>query len=284
MPSSSAVPCYNQFMLTFAAAVQQSPLPLFTAGLCFAREIAYPGLDIPATLLQLDNLEQMARDASPPTHDDLARGQWLAQLLFHEWAFQGNFEEYTDPRNSYLNELLERRRGIPITLSVLYLALAERFAIPATGIGLPGHFIVAVRSQNKRLLLDPFHRGRELSLPDCARLVADTSGYTGSFQAEWLTPLAPQTILFRMLNNLRLIYLEQNATELALNVLTQMELLDPHNPVLIRDRGVLHYRRKQYRQALFYLDQYARLAPGAPDTHWLKQNLGQELTDWVRLN
>jgi len=283
-PLPYSVPCYNVNMLTFAAALRQTPLPLFQAGLCFAQEIAYPDLDILEYLDKLDELERVARTELATVADPLERAEWLAEYLFWEQGFRGNQEKYDDPRNSYLNELLDRKLGIPISLSVLYLALAERLDIPASGVGLPGHFVVAVRTGDKRLLLDPFHRGRVLSLRDCAQLVTDTTGYQGVFQAEWLTPISPRIILGRMLNNLRLLYLQQDQAELALAVLDRLALVDPHDPTLIRDRGVIYFQRGRVHQAMSYLDQYARLAPDAPDTLWLKEQIDEHIQGWVRQN
>src|SRR4029077_10697173 len=134
------------------------------------------------------------------------RGLALAEFLFQDLGFGGDRLDYYNPRNAYLNEVLDRRLGIPISLAVIYLEIGQRLRLPVAGVGLPGHFIVAVDDPAGPVYLDPFQGGGGLTVEDCARLVQQASGHTGAFDPRWLTPTAPGEIVARMLNNLRGFY------------------------------------------------------------------------------
>lgn len=153
----------------------------------------YPDLDVDAEVARLDEL---AAGCPEPT---LAG---LVAHLFGELGFRGNVEDYGDPRNSYLNDVLERRVGLPITLSVVVMEVGRRLGIPLAGVGLPGHFVVRHEGV-PRVLLDPFERGRELTVDDCAERVAAVYGGAVLFTPSMLQPVGPRAILARMLANLK---------------------------------------------------------------------------------
>jgi regulator of sirC expression with transglutaminase-like and TPR domain len=268
----------------FQDEIKLSPLHLPRAALLVAREIAYPVLDIGYYLEQLDHLAKQASDVINPAEPLAVRAELLANYLFKQLDFRGNEEDYADPRNSFLNEVLERRLGIPITLSVIYMAVAQQLQIPAQGVGLPGHFIVSVRDQDRDYFFDPFHRGGRLSLNDCARLVQRTTGHEGPFRAEWLAPTQPRDILARMLNNLRIITIQQEMLTEATKTLACLVLVQPNEPQFVRDLGLMHYRLGAFREASYYLDQYLRLQPEASDAAVLRQIVDQTLTRWAALN
>lgn len=154
---------------------------------------ACPGLDVDAELARLDAL---ADDVPAPTLDG------VRTHLFETLGFRGNGADYGDPRNSYLNEVLDRRLGLPITLSVLVIEVGRRVGVPFSGIGLPGHFLVRHEGAPP-VLLDPFEGGRELSVDDCAERVARIYGDAVEFDPSMLAPVGPKAILARMLANLK---------------------------------------------------------------------------------
>ncbi len=269
---------------TFQDEIRQKPIHLSRAALRLASEIAYPGLDVGYYVNRLDHMAETARRFIIPGHTHAEQAETLADYLFTHLEFQGNQREYDDPRNSYLNEVLERRVGIPISLSVIYLALAERLSLPAQGIGLPGHFIVSVQNTAGSVYLDPFHGGTRLSLQDCAQLVHQTTGYSGALQEEWLQPVAPQAILTRMLNNLRLIYLQNQEWPHARSVVEHLRLLQPEMPELLRDLGVIYHREGSLRQAVRYYQAYLRKAPQAPDAKAIRAHLQSAAQKLAMLN
>jgi regulator of sirC expression with transglutaminase-like and TPR domain len=269
---------------SFQEEIQLEPVNLPRAALCYAQEIAYPALEVDAYLGQIDRFAEAARGPVPSKAGTLIRAQGLAEYLFQELGFKGDVENYADPRNSYLNEVLERRKGIPITLSVIYLAIASRIDLPAQGVGLPGHFIVSVQGENDPFYLDPFHGGRRLTVIDCARLVELSTGYSGPFQPHWLRPASEKEILVRMLFNLRTIYIHQDKWRMALPVVEHLNLLQPEQPDHLRDLGTINRQNGRLRLALDYYAQYLRLAPHAPDADLVRRNYVETAEKLARRN
>ena len=175
----------------FLAVVQGDDVPLDEAAMLIAAH-AYPGLDVDAELKKLDAL---AEDCP----GDL---EGLRRHLFADLGFRGNDKQYSDPRNSYLNDVLERRVGLPITLSVVAMEVGRRVGVPLVGIGLPGHFLVRHEAVPP-LVLDPFNGGASLTLEDCEALVRRAYGDRVPFQPSLLEPVENRMIVARMLNNLR---------------------------------------------------------------------------------
>ncbi len=276
----------NGFMpeWTLADELRRQPLNLARGALLCAQAVAYPQLRVGDYLAELAAVAQSAAAAIPPGDPPLYRGLLLAETLFGVLGFRGNKENYGDPRNSFLNEVLARKRGIPITLSILYLDVAQRLEIPAYGIGLPGHFIVGLDDGRARWFLDPFHGGGRLSLNECARLVEGATGYDGPLNPAWLEPAAPEAILVRLLHNLRIGYVREGQWEQAVTVIEQLRLLQPDLPEHLRDLGLIHHRRRAPRLAAAFLEEYLQRAPDAPDADTIREGMSPILDAWARLN
>lgn len=167
----------------------------------------YPTLDTRHYLAMLDHLGRMAEqklDASGPrSAEDRVRA--LANWLYCEAGFHGNAEDYYDPRNSFLNEVLDRKKGIPISLALVFLEVARRAGVAAYGISFPGHFLVRADGDSEPIMLDPFD-GRVLSREDLATLQKRITGNADAFDSRLLEPCSKRSMLFRMLNNLRNVY------------------------------------------------------------------------------
>lgn len=269
---------------TFYDEIQSKRIDIPRAALLFAREIAYPDLEVNAWLEYLNEMAESARSFILPNQSVIERAEALGDFLFVHERFQGNVHEYSDPRNSYLNQVLERRLGIPISLSVVYLALAERVGVPALGIGLPGHFIVGIPMSEEMYFLDPFYGGNRLSIEDCSQLVLQATGYTGPFQKEWLQPISPRTILTRMLNNLRNVYFQSEQWELALRVIEHLQALQPDLPDWLRDLGLIYQRQGALRRAIQSYEEYLSRAPSAPDARAVRLRLQEAVRDLAKLN
>jgi regulator of sirC expression with transglutaminase-like and TPR domain len=173
-------------------------IPLDEAALVIAAH-AQPGLDIDAELARLDDLAAGIRD---PTLTGLVRH------LFRDLGFRGNTDEYYDPRNSFLNEVVQRRTGIPITLAIVMMEVGRRRAVPLAGVGMPGHFLVRDKV-DPSVFIDAFDRGRQLDAAGCARLFRRVQGVTARLDPAFLEPVERATIVTRVLGNLRGIYAEQ---------------------------------------------------------------------------
>ena len=266
----------------FQQAIQESPINLAQAALALAGAIAYPDLDTAHYLGKVNELAGLAATAVSPHKSVLIQADSLADFLFREQGFQGNLPFYFDPRNSFLNEVLDRRRGIPITLSLLYVSIAERLGLPAFGVGMPGHFIVGLRVAGQDYYLDPFHEGKRLTMQDCAKLVRETTGY--EFSEAWLAPTEPIAILARMLNNLRNIYVQYQRWGEAASVIELLILVEPNSPYHLRDLGFVHFQNGAPHMAAHYLDAYLQAQPNAPDADSIQHNVSQAIDKWARLN
>ncbi len=270
--------------LTFADVLRQVPLNLVRAGLCVAREIAYPDLDIQH---YLDRLKEYALEAGAGirgVRSIRTRARGLSEFLFEEVGLSGNSAAYMDPRNSYLNEVLDRGLGIPISLSVIYIEIASCLNIRAFGVGLPGHFVVGIRGEAGVFYLDPFHGGRELSIEDCARLVEMSTGDSGLFLMEWLEPSEPAATLIRMLNNLRNAYLRAGDLAHTAAVIRRLKVAQPDSPYHTRDLGLIYYQMGSLRLAVRFLSQYLRAVPQAPDAYQIQRHLERAAAALARLN
>lgn len=237
----------------------------------------YPDLPVERYLRRLDELADAARPAlSTADLPSLA----LAQYLFKRAGFTGNQDDYLDPRNSFLNQVLDRRLGIPITLSLVYIEVARRAGIDAQGVGLPGHFIVRSRldaegkpagsadevgDPDSVIYLDPFNGGALMEEEDCVERVRVITGGKLPFDHAFLSPVGARYILNRMLNNLKNAYASRKDLERALSVVERLLVLNPNDPDETRNLGLLHAGLGRTRQALAALTRYLELRPEAPD-------------------
>jgi regulator of sirC expression with transglutaminase-like and TPR domain len=273
--------------MTFAQELRAPGGPGLARGnLLFAREIAYPALQPSAYIARLDAWAEMAVARCPADAPAAARAACLSEVLFGEIGLRGNEADYYDPRNSYLNAVMDRRLGLPIALSAIYLEVARRMKLPAYGVGLPGHFVVAAPAPHDRapLLLDPFHGGVLLEPEDVTALVRSATGYDGPFMRGWLEPVTVSAMLSRMLLNLRGLYVRNDDWPTAIAVLERLRLLQPGHPEHLRDLGLLHQRAGSLRRATIALEDYLLVAQDAPDAERVRQTLNVILQQLTRLN
>ncbi|HEV8309337.1 MAG TPA: tetratricopeptide repeat protein [Methylomirabilota bacterium] len=233
----------------------------------------YPDLDIAAWLRILDALGRRAAERVTSGMPAGASAAALNAFLFEEEGFRGNAEDYHDPRNSFLNDVLERRLGIPITLSVVYIEVAAAAGLTVRGIGLPGHFVVRLEHQGEAKLLDPFHRGRSLTHADCHALVQRVSGAGVPFDPGYLRPVTTREIVVRMFRNLKGIYLARGDWARALRAVEPICLLAPEALAERRDRGTIHAKLGESRAAIRDWEAYLQGEPGASDAEQVRQNL-----------
>lgn len=251
----------------FAELVTREQFSLAEACLLIAED-QYPGLDLAACVAKLDAMAATVRGrlaADALAEQKVAALNWH---LFGELRFCGNADAYYDPRNSYLNEVLERRTGIPITLSIVYLEVGRRLGLQLQGVSFPGHFLVKLRLKEGSLVLDPFIGGEPCSETELrARLgQALPSDHRGKLDLDrYLEPATPREIVARVLRNLKGIYLKSAKLERALAVMHRMLLVMPESAEELRDRGLVHAELECFRPALADLQNYLRRRPDAPD-------------------
>jgi regulator of sirC expression with transglutaminase-like and TPR domain len=246
------------------AAGDESDLDLARAALYLAAE-EYPDLDVDAYVARLDAMARDTAELPLDTAPPLGRLLALNRYLFAEHGFIGNAYSYYDPRNSFLNEVLDRHTGIPITLSVVYLEVGWRLELPVAGVGMPGHFLVGYYAEPQPRYVDVFNQGVLLARDDCAARLRDSFGSGFVFRDEHLAPVSRRQILTRMLTNLKQVYSQREDWDRALAAVERILLLNPDQPAEVRDRGAIHLRRGALRAAEADLERYTELAPGAND-------------------
>lgn len=242
---------------------------LAQAALVIAR-IEYPRLDPETYLARLDAMGDAARRSIERNIVEVDDGSMLSCIkalnayLFDDQRFVGNRDKYEDPRNSCLNEVLERRTGIPITLSLVYMEIARRAGVPVDGVNFPGHFLVRCPQISSRgssgLIIDPFHGGALLSEHDCRLLLQRHVGYEVAFNKSLLAPATRSQIIVRMLLNLKRIYVHMRSFPQARDVTELLVAMTPSALSELRDRGLLAYHLNDVTGALRDLQTYLKLA------------------------
>jgi regulator of sirC expression with transglutaminase-like and TPR domain len=271
---SSVLPMSTRSRETFHQLVTlpDGAIPLAEAALLMACE-EYPQLTISPYLDQLDSIA--ARIESRLRHDDtpLQVVGKINAILYGELGFHGNSEDYYDPRNSFFNDVMERRTGIPISLSAVYMEVARRLTFPLAGVGMPGHFLVKYDDRSEEFFVDPFNQGEVLTHEDCQIKLKNLYGDALEFSDQMLEAVTHRQILARMLNNLKAIYLKGQTYDKGLAMVEMMMLVDPDNPEQYRDRGLLRMRLRQFEKAARDLEHYLKAAPSAADRSDVEDHL-----------
>jgi regulator of sirC expression with transglutaminase-like and TPR domain len=241
---------------------------LAEAALLVAAE-EYEELDVRGYLARLDEmgcaLRQRLEEEPRPERAVMA----LNRYMFHELGFRGNTEQYYDARNSYLNEVIDRRTGIPITISTVYMEVARRGGLEVEGVGLPGHFVVRIQTPGGSILVDPFHGGTLLTEKDCQERLDRIFNGKVKLEPKMLRGCKRKDMLERMLRNLKGIYVRDQDVDRALRVVDLIVRIQPGSAEDLRDRGVLYASLDCYGLAARDLESYLALAPQAKDTEEL---------------
>jgi regulator of sirC expression with transglutaminase-like and TPR domain len=235
----------------------------------------YPVLDVAAYLARLDALSDSVRNRLHESASVQAKLAALNEVLFTEERFTGNTDEYYDPRNSFLNEVLDRRLGIPITLSIVYLAVGRRAGLPLDGVSFPGHFLVKLPIDDGVIVLDPYSGGVSLNEDELIGLLQRVAGEVERAPMSLVQLLATagkRDILARMLRNLKAIYVRQNDWPKALSAVQRI-LLVSEAVEEVRDRGLIYQRLECFRAAVIDYERYLTLSPGAHDAQEIQDRI-----------
>ena len=255
-------------------------------------EDAYPGLDVDGYVGEIERFAKRLRARLAPDAAAEDRVIALNEFLFDDLGFSGNIDNYYDPRNSYLNEVLDRRIGIPITLSVLYMEIGRRIGLPFEGVSFPGHFLVRLPLRGGTLVLDPFSGGvpqSEDELRERLKRVIPRDAAGGVPVAElpldqFLEPASNRQILARVLRNLKGVYREKDHPERLLEVLNRMVIVAPESAAELRDRGLVYQRLECWRPALKDLTDYLEREPDAADLDEVRAKMVELSLRCARLN
>jgi regulator of sirC expression with transglutaminase-like and TPR domain len=222
---------------------------------------AYPDVDVLACLAEIDRLGGLAKDRlmrRAGAGDLSCRLAELSRLLYQDEGFRGNRDDYYDPRNSYLNEVLERRCGIPITLGIVYMAVAWRAGLPMQGFAMPGHFVVGCPTCRGPLFVDPFAEGEVLDRQACQERIEQLTGKPGVVEEEHFRAARPREIAVRVLRNLKTSYAMRNEWLAMVSVQKRLTLLVPDSAEERRDLGLVYLRNGRAQRALEILEDYVR--------------------------
>ncbi|WP_254563412.1 SirB1 family protein [Oscillatoria sp. HE19RPO] len=247
-------------------------IDLAKAALYIAQE-EYPTLD-PAEYLNI--LDVMAQEVAQRLKDQrypLRIVKAINEYLYEDLGFTGNTRDYYDPCNSFLNDAIARRTGIPITLALIYLEIARRLDFPMVGIGMPGHFLIRPEFEGAGIFVDAFNGGEVLFTEDCEQRLRQIYGLEVSMGPEFLKAVTRKQFLARMLTNLKMIYLNRGDLEKCLGAIERILLLFPDAPLELRDRGLFYYQNGRWTQARQDLQTYLDRVPQAEDASVIRQIL-----------
>jgi regulator of sirC expression with transglutaminase-like and TPR domain len=254
------------------AALDESVFPLDRAALAIGLE-EYPDLNLDEYLKKIDTLasrvEMMVGEDRTPS----ALLEALKEVMFVQEALKPNQEDYYDPRNSFINDVLDRKVGIPISLSVIFIEVARRINFPVYGVGFPGHFLVKVHENEKELLIDVFNRGKIINVKDCQDLLDQIYGGSVAIQQSFLQSMSKKSIISRMLFNLKAIYYQREDYYRALTMVDRILMLNPGTPSEIRDRGLLFMQTSLFAQALADLNYYLETVPSPDDASYIEGHI-----------
>jgi len=251
--------------------VDDEKIDLVRAALTIART-EYPDLDIGAYVERVDELASMAKARITEVGDAPQTIAALNHVLFEEAGLRGNREDYYDPRNSFLNDVLDRGLGIPITLALVYMEAGRRLGFPLFGVGMPGHFLLKHYDiDGRETLIDCFSGGNILSQQDCQRRLDEIYAGQMRLRPEFLFAVSRRQILTRILNNLKSVYLSTRNFGKALPVVDLILVIYPRSPEDVKQRALLRYNLGQNKGAAEDLEQYLKMSPDASDADEIRQ-------------
>jgi regulator of sirC expression with transglutaminase-like and TPR domain len=268
------------------AAGPEADIDLVEAALLIAAQ-EYPDLDLAAYRARVDRLAltlkaRLRRDIGP-VESIVA----LNRYLFEELGFSGNARDYYDPRNSFLNEVLDRKLGIPITLALVYVEIGRRVGLALNGVSFPGHFLVKCPARDGVIVLDPYAGGASLSLEDLQQRLRTLRGGAAppaDIARHMLAAAGRKEILARMLRNLKGIYLERRDLPRALAAADRVIMLEPRAAEEYRDRAAIYLDLECFRAALSDFRNYLMLKPGADDAQAVQRRVAELQQIAARLN
>lgn len=231
-----------------------------------AQLLEYPDLKIPDEIAKINEISKSLKvilsDVKNPTY----LISMLNEHLFQRLGFQGNTDDYYDPKNNFLNQVLDKKKGIPITLSIIYVEVARQIGLDLRVCGFPSHVVV---KHGEDIILDPFEGGRLLDIESLEDILFRNFGEEIEFESEFLDELPEEKILVRIIRNLKNSYSQSYAYEKAMRCIDMILAVEPDAPDEIRDKGILEDRLLHYDYALKYLNRYLEISPEAPDVDFV---------------
>jgi len=259
------------FAALVGAEVEDERIDLVRAALIIART-EYPDLYLEAYVNRVDELARRVAAHISDVDDIPKTIAAINQVLFNELGLRGNREDYYDPCNSFLNDVLDRGVGIPITLALIYMEVARRINLPLVGVGMPGHFLLKHYDiDGRETLIDCFNGGDILNPQDCQRRLDEIYSGQLTLRPEFLFAVSRRQMLTRMLNNLKTIYLSARNFRKALPIVDLVLVIYPRSPEDVKQRALLRYSLNQPKRAMEDLEEYLKMSPDASDADEIRQ-------------
>ena len=257
---------FDPFVAEWVSFSTQSKFNLVEKCLKLSQILEYPDLDISKYIQKINeigkNLSLEISNVDNPTY----KISMLNEHLFQKYGFSGDTQDYYNPKNNFLNQVLEKKSGIPLTLSIIYSEIAKHVGLELRIVGFPSHVIV---KYNEEILLDPFNKGKLLKLDDLEQILDRSFDGQVDFYPEFLDEISTDKILIRMLRNLKNSYGQSFAYEKAMRCTNMILSLEPNSPEEIRDKGILEDRFSNHDLALEFLEKYLEQFPEAEDADFI---------------
>lgn len=257
---------FDPFVAEWVSFASDSKYNLVEKCLKLAQILEYPQLDVESNIAKINeiakSLKVMLSDVKNPTY----LISMLNEHLFERLGFQGDTNDYYDPKNNFLNEVLEKKSGIPITLSIIYVEIARRIGLDLRICGFPSHVVV---KHGEEMILDPFGGGRLLTIEDLEEILYQNFGEEIEFLPEFLDELPEDKVLVRIIRNLKNSYAQSYAYDKALRCANMILAVEPDAPDEIRDKGIILERLQKYQEALDHLNKYLEIAPESADVDFI---------------
>ena len=231
-----------------------------------AQILEYPDLDISQYIKKLNDIGSSLKLAINQNDNPTYRISLLNEHLFHHHGFRGDTDDYYNPKNNFLNAVLDKKSGIPISLSIIYAEIAKHIGLDLHIAGFPSHVVV---KNGEEMVLDPFNEGRLLSIDDLREILYQNYGEEVEFLPEFLNDITTEQILIRMTRNLKNSYVQSYAYDMAIRCINMVLALVPDSPEEIRDKGILSERLLNYDEALELLNRYLEITPNAEDADFV---------------
>jgi regulator of sirC expression with transglutaminase-like and TPR domain len=280
----SSTPVAEAFASLVGPRVEDERIPMDRAALTIART-EYPAVEFDQYLRRLDELARAVNERLPRIADPGETIAALNEVLFGQEGFRGNRDDYYDPRNSFLNNVLERKLGIPITLALVYMEVARRIGFPLFGVGMPGHFLLKHYDvEGRETLIDAFNRGAIVTARECQNRLDEIYSGQLPLQPEFLHSVSRRQMLTRILNNLKNVYMAARNFRKALDVVDLICAIYPRSPEDVKQRALLRYSVGQLRGAIADLEEYLKMSPEASDADEIRQTALSIRRSLARLN
>lgn len=231
-----------------------------------SQTLEYPDLNITDYVQKLNAMGEDLKSSLSEVKNPTYLVSMLNEYMFDGLGFAGNSDDYYNPKNNFLNVVLDKKTGIPITLSIIYIQLANHIGLDLRPVGFPSHFLV---KYSEELILDPFNRGRLLSIEDLQEILDRNYGGSVEFSPDFLNEIEPEQILIRIGRNLKNSYTQSFNYTMALHCINMILGIEPESPEEVRDKGILESRQSKYELALRSLNRYLEIAPEADDVDYV---------------